>query len=258
MTLWRLCNCKLSAFLPRFVKETEKRICNRIKQQNSLYMWTCFLTMYLTCVFKVCLSSEILDYENCLLRYRYAKEIELINSSNVPAWYGMVSMNDSDKTLATMETDAVCGIVPPYSQKPLKLTIQTQKLGQVSFSVTVNISGKDSKPLMLTITAFSCGPSIEIEQPSLDAKDATMSSGQPGENDAALDFGKVQVLQDHLRILLLKNMSCIPAELKISLSKKKTVFRIERDGLALKPFESQELTVSSNFSLKVHALVTNH
>ncbi|KAI5082267.1 hypothetical protein GOP47_0002010 [Adiantum capillus-veneris] len=192
---------------------------------------------------QVSLSLETLDYGSCLLRYSYTQEIEIINNSNVPAWYEIVSLSNEDKLSAVMEADAASGTVSCHCQKPVKLSLQTQKLGQISLLVTVNVSGKESKPLTFAISAISCGPSIQIEQP---ASDTSGTLTWPGENTSILDFGKVQVLQYHACILMLKNLSCIPAELKISLSKKKTVFCIEMDTLVLEPFGSQKLTVTAN------------
>ncbi|KAH7442763.1 hypothetical protein KP509_02G000200 [Ceratopteris richardii] len=191
---------------------------------------------------EVSLSLGTLDYGECFLGYQYTQEIELINSSNVAARYEFVSLSPEDQTSAIIEADAVSGIIPCYSQKPMKLSLQTQCLGPISLVATVNISGKEPKSLSCTILASSCGPSIRIEQSNVDGLG---SLDQSGDLNPILEFGKVEVLKTHNRILVIKNVSCIPAEVGICLTKRKTVFHVERDGFMLEPFGSEKLDVSA-------------
>ena len=194
-------------------------------------------------LFQVHLSSESLIYGECLIRYNYTEAVELVNSTNVPAMYEVLLVEDENITLADILIDATNGVIAPFSQNLLKITIATRVLGQISLSLLINISGRDSNPLILAISACSIGPTLQLEQLNLDAGNPNINLGKPEGKDIIVNYGNVHVLENNYRTILVRNLACIPADVKICLCKKHTVFFLEDDFFTLEPFGSQEIKV---------------
>jgi hypothetical protein len=190
--------------------------------------------------------------------------VELVNSTNVPAVYEICPLEDESIAVANILTDEPNSVIPPFSKQPLKITIATRVLGQLTLSLQINISGKDSNPLVLAISAFSIGPSLQVEQlnsdvpslqveqrnsdaPSLQVEqlnsDAENSNIKLEVKDIIVNYGNVQVLENNYRTILVRNSACIPAKVNICLCKKRTVFTVEDDVFTLEPFGSKEIKV---------------
>ncbi|GBG78218.1 hypothetical protein CBR_g26251 [Chara braunii] len=73
---------------------------------------------------------------------------------------------------------------------------------------------------------------------------SALSKAAPLEWKPQVDFGKITVLVLHRRSLVLRNMACIPAEFRLFLSSKQSVYEVlPRQGV-IEPFQTMELQIS--------------
>lgn len=105
--------------------------------------------------------------------------------------------------------DQESGQIEQHGQSIINVTLYTKKLGQISLPLSINIVGnQNNNPHLLTITADSIGPIVEVTE-----KD--------------LDFGTVKVLNDTIRKITIRNKSQIEADFHVFTKKKpkETVFK---------------------------------
>src|SRR5690606_38348619 len=141
---------------------------------------------------EVLLSSETINFGECFIGYPYTQTLDLGNNTNQPAKYEVILPSEEENVNVVCTVDAKNGILARKSTHKIKVTIVTKEIGNVYIRLYVRIVGSDEPPFAISVSAVSIGPIVFLETDKV-------------------DFGRVNVLQNHERILPIQNRSPIPA-----------------------------------------------
>eukprot|EP00898_Chlorokybus_atmophyticus_P005824 jgi/Chlat1/6242/Chrsp44S05765 len=172
---------------------------------------------------KVSLLQDTLDFGSCFLRHPYASTLTLVNESTLPALFTVLPQDEMSQGLAVYTADPPSGQVPALGQSDVTLTLATERLGGIRLPVGVSVGGMEGV-MEVILAARSTGPVLELA--------------------GMLDFGKVDVLKEHKRVVKVRNASLIPAEFKVFITGAESVFSVDvREGI-IPPSSFLELGVS--------------
>lgn len=158
----------------------------------------------------ILISASKIHFGECFIGQSYVRVLELGNRTKQPAKFEITTPSNDENTSAQILVDMPKGIVPSRSTQQLQITLNTQKLGTIIMPLYIKIIGSQNPPFEISIGASSVGPVVSLDR-------------------AVIDWGKMQVLQDHVDQITLQNASPIPAKFKVSLKHNSPTFCVKSD-----------------------------
>jgi len=199
---------------------------------------------------RIKLAEAGLHFGDCYLRHAYVREMVLVNESKLPAHFDVAPQDMQSQALAVLEASPCAGDIPPKGTVTVTLTLRTNRLGRIQLPVLTRVQGSRSQPLELVAEARSIGPYIEFGPPE-----------GPHTRDAALAFGKVEVLREHTQTVTMHNPCPIPAPVKLFVESSASAFSVEPAELTMEPGGSAIVTIVAfcddviSYADTLHALV---
>lgn len=181
---------------------------------------------------KLEIETDILDFDECFIRHNYERDFKIINRSNLPSKFEILQQDVQSRSLATFRAHPDSGGIPAQGEQTLNFVLATSRLGRIQLPVRVRVVGSRNPPLEFAIKAKSVGPTIRVDVNSEDLPEGSRVFKTQGAS-MTVDFGKVQVLQDHDMFLVLGNSSPIPAEFKTFIEGKDSVFQVRFINITL-------------------------
>ncbi|XP_038153742.1 hydrocephalus-inducing protein homolog [Cyprinodon tularosa] len=160
-----------------------------------------------------------LDFGRCYLGLPYEQNVQLINTSSLPACYGVLDQETEESTTLTCGSSVPRGIVPPGSSKEILVSMTAHAVGRLQTSLRIVVFGSLYQPLEVVLSCIGQGPIVWVPI-------------------TQLKFGSIPVLTDETRTLSLLNQSPIPAHFNTSMTRKNSFWRVEPSEGVLPP-ESQ-------------------
>ncbi|RKP17543.1 hypothetical protein ROZALSC1DRAFT_24102, partial [Rozella allomycis CSF55] len=174
----------------------------------------------------VILKDESIELGDCYLDFPYESEIILVNQTNLPARYNLVSEAEIEDNMYHFKAKSTSGIIQPDSSIALGFEVVYKQLGSIQFSLFIATMGQESHPLELLISAFACGPKVSVPI-------------------TKVDFGKVNVLSPVHSTIQLINESLIPANFICDLGNPYSVFQVEPSRGCLLPNEKLDVAITA-------------
>ncbi|KAG2489301.1 hypothetical protein HYH03_012133 [Edaphochlamys debaryana] len=199
---------------------------------------------------KLSLFSKTMDFGECSLRFPYKQEMRIVNESKLPAKFEVVPQDPSSVGLATFTVEPSSGGIPARGEQVVELTLVTHTLGRIQIPVKVKALGSKAAPLEFIVNAKCVGPQLNF------GDDETGRT--PG---AIIAFDRVPVLKEHAQSLMINNCSAIPADFKLFIEAKDSVFSVEPRQAHLEPGECMTAHVmvkmdeSMDFMDTLHILI---
>jgi adenylate kinase family enzyme len=142
------------------------------------------------------------------LAYPYQRSAELVNETDFPARYELLSQEETAKNVYSYASKNGSGIILPHSSVEIPIDVQLKRLGQINFPIFFKIYGNEDIPLGVDISASGIGPNVLL-------------------STTELNWGKIQVLKENVSTLTLTNDSPIPANFTCATVSDSSVFRVE-------------------------------
>ena len=205
---------------------------------------------------RIAIHTEQLDYGTCFLRHPYTLRLCLTNESKLPAKFEVLPQDEQSKGLAVYTASVTQGTIPALGEQWVDVTLVTERQGGIQLPMYVRIVGSSGKPLEVTIAAHSRGPILDFALTPLAAPltEEQMRADHDGElTCSAVDFGRVEVLKEHSRVLHVTNHSLIPAEFKTFISGKDSAYSVDLREGNLAPGESAPITVTMSLDDTIKA-----
>ncbi|XP_041964608.1 hydrocephalus-inducing protein homolog isoform X2 [Alosa sapidissima] len=170
---------------------------------------------------EVTLESPSLRLERCFLDYAYEHPVKLINNSDLPACYGLLSQEYEEHPSVLYSSPHPRGVIPPHGSAEIPLVLQVKALGPLDITAHIAVLGSQSS-LALLLSCLAEGPVIRVAS-------------------AEVDFGSIPVLTDVPRPLQLSNRSPIPARFLAQMARRKSVWRVEPSEGVVPPLGELEV-----------------
>lgn len=202
-------------------------------------------------------GSNELVFEECFLRHPCQATAILVNQTRLPARFEVEPQNPASVALGTFTVEPQAATIPPMQECAVVFTLEAERLGPIHLPASIRVLGSSAAPLRLTLSARSQGPNLVLSPfPPGSEEEPPAEDWTP-----AFNFGKVKVLQEHSVTLHVTNTSPIPAELKLFMDRRDSLFAVNHREVHLGPGEHVPLTVSATlddsllFSDTLHMLV---
>ncbi|XP_028813720.1 hydrocephalus-inducing protein homolog [Denticeps clupeoides] len=156
----------------------------------------------------VILETPVLDIQRCFLGYPCHMSVKLVNSSDLPACYGLLNQEYEENPSLLYSSAHPRGVAGPHSTTEIPLVLQAKVLGRLEKTSHVAILGSQKPPLPLLLRCVGEGPEVLI-------------------SSLGLDFGTIPVLTDVSSILQLSNRSPIPARFNAQMARRRSLWRVE-------------------------------
>ncbi|XP_062403912.1 hydrocephalus-inducing protein homolog [Sardina pilchardus] len=171
---------------------------------------------------EVALESPALRLERCFLDYAYEHPVKLINNSDLPACYGLLSQEYEEHPSVLYSSPHPRGVIQPHGSAEIPLVVQAKALGPLDITARIAVLGSQHSPLALLLSCLAQGPVIHV-------------------SSAEVDFGIVPVLTDVPRPLQLSNRSPIPARFRAQMARRKSLWRVEPSEGVVPPLGELEI-----------------
>ncbi|XP_027128846.1 hydrocephalus-inducing protein homolog isoform X3 [Larimichthys crocea] len=173
----------------------------------------------------VMVESTVLNFERCFLDYPYEQQVRLHNTSPLPACYSVLSEEDEESLSLQCGSSKPRGVIPPHSSEVLPVFLVAKAIGRLYQPLHIAVIGSVQPPLEVVLSCIGQGPIIHIQS-------------------SQLDFGRIQVLTDSTRVLLVSNESPIPAHFTARMKcRRKSFWRVEPSVGEVPPESQLELRV---------------
>ncbi|KAJ3416712.1 hypothetical protein HDV05_000542 [Chytridiales sp. JEL 0842] len=175
---------------------------------------------------EISLRTPILDYSDCFLSYPYSRNAQLVNETDFPARYELLSQEETAKNVYSYASKNGTGIIMPHSSVELSIDVQLKRLGQINFPIFIKIFGIEDMPLGIDISANGIGPNVLL-------------------STTELNWGKIQVLKENVSTLTLTNDSPISANFTCATVSDSSVFKVEPQFGTIAPGASVNIDVTA-------------
>ncbi|CAI5655386.1 unnamed protein product [Oreochromis niloticus] len=173
---------------------------------------------------QILVDTPVLDFERCFLNQPYEQKVRLNNPSNLPACYGMLDQEYEENPSLLLGSSAPRGVIHPGTSEELPVRLLAKAVGTLHHTIRIAIFGSPQPPLEVALSCIGHGPLVHIQT-------------------TQLHFGKIPVLMDIGKTLLLSNHSPIPAHFTTPMSIRKPFWRIEPSEGEVPPGSQVELKV---------------
>ncbi|XP_047205151.1 hydrocephalus-inducing protein homolog isoform X6 [Girardinichthys multiradiatus] len=174
-------------------------------------------------------EPAVLDFQRCYLDLPYEQNVRLINSSSLPACYGMLDQEIEESTTVLFGSSVPRGVLPPGSSKEIPVFIAARAVGRIQNSLRIAVFGSLQQPLEVVLSCIGEGPNVYVPI-------------------AQLKFGSIPVLTDVTRTLQLLNQSPIPAHFNTCMIHKQSFWRVEPSEGEVPPESQLELKIVAHLN----------
>eukprot|EP00951_Prasinocladus_malaysianus_P003894 scaffold27553_cov35-Prasinocladus_malaysianus.AAC.1 len=192
------------------------------------------------CVPKLGIVNRVIDFGRCYLRYPYKQVLTVTNDSKLPARFEVLPQDDKSAVLAQYKATPASAGIPAQGDHSIEFDLNAERLGRLQLPVRIKTVGSRMAPIDVTIECLAVGPSLLFRVEGHDDPVDDMKES------AAVDFGKVQVLEDHSVVLTVYNPTLIAAEVKAFVEGKESMFEVDKRELTVEPGETTTLKVIVN------------
>ncbi|XP_025999986.1 hydrocephalus-inducing protein-like isoform X2 [Astatotilapia calliptera] len=176
---------------------------------------------------QILVDTPVLHFERCFLNQPFEQKVRLTNPSNLPACYGMLDQEYEDNSSLLLGSSAPRGVIHPGSSEELPVRLLAKAPGMLHHTIRIAVFGSSQPPLEVALSCIGHGPLVHIQT-------------------TQLHFGKIPVLMDIGKTLLLSNHSPIPAHFTTPMTIRKPFWRIEPSEGEVPPWSQVELKVVVN------------
>ena len=166
----------------------------------------------------LCLFASTFVHFVCLI---YSQTLEFENETDLPGKYEIQCL---DTSTAVFHVEHPTGIITPNASVQVPFTFRAKTCGPISVNVKIVIVGSLDPPLVAAITCVGEGAVVSVAP-------------------AALDWGRVRLLQDVPRTIKLTNESVIPASFKCSIEPAHSIFSCDVTAGSIAPGLSANITL---------------
>ncbi|KAM7040273.1 hydrocephalus-inducing protein homolog [Acridotheres tristis] len=138
------------------------------------------------------LLNPVVSFEQCFLKFPYKEKVTLVNDSDFPGCYRVLSQERKEKAAAWYSSSEPSGIIEAHSSVEIPITLEAQQLGECNVTAEVAVFGREGSPLEFHLECMAHGPVVSIDPEKI-------------------NFGAIRVLEDRSKIVHLKNHGDIPA-----------------------------------------------
>ncbi|KAI1235393.1 Hydrocephalus-inducing protein, partial [Lamprotornis superbus] len=175
------------------------------------------------------LLNPVVSFEQCFLKFPYKEKVTLVNDSDFPGCYCVLSQEHKEKAAAWYSSSEPSGIIKAHSSVEIPITLEAQQLGECNVTAEVAVFGREGSPLEFHLECIAHGPVVSID---------------PEE----INFGAIQVLEDRSKIVHLKNHGDIPAPFWVKMARKHSRWRIEPSKGVVLPKSEVLVMVTGNLN----------
>eukprot|EP01065_Artemidia_motanka_P026772 TRINITY_DN32019_c0_g1_i1.p1 TRINITY_DN32019_c0_g1~~TRINITY_DN32019_c0_g1_i1.p1 ORF type:complete len:3749 (+),score=1074.75 TRINITY_DN32019_c0_g1_i1:85-11331(+) len=167
-----------------------------------------------TCIVPdITVTRDALDFGRgspCFVGHPYTMEIEVKNDTQLSCKYdvGLPADDDPIRRKVTITVNQKKGVVNARSTHQIAVTLTAKMVGSVHLPIYIRILGSE-KRIPVSLSARVTGPVVSVDH-------------------STLDFGRVNVLEEHCRKVELNNTSPIPAMFSTRLLNKTSTFSLKR------------------------------
>ncbi|KAM4733696.1 hydrocephalus-inducing protein homolog isoform 3-T4 [Anableps anableps] len=169
-------------------------------------------------------NPAVLDFQRCYLDLSYEQNVQLINSSNLPACYGVLDQEIEESTTAFFSSSKPRGILPSGSSKEIPVSMVVHAVGRIQNSLRIAVFGNFRQPVEVVLSCIGQGPIVYVPI-------------------SQLKFGTIPVLTDVTRTLQLVNQSPIPAHFSSYMIHDQSFWRVEPSEGVVPPENQLELKI---------------
>ncbi|XP_035521672.1 hydrocephalus-inducing protein homolog [Morone saxatilis] len=181
----------------------------------------------------IVLETPVLDFKRCFLNNPYEQKVRLINSSSLPAFYGVLDQEREESPSLRCGSPIPRGVILPRSSEELPVCLLAKAVGRLSHTLRIAVFGSVKPPLEVVLSCIGQGPIVHVQSPQM-------------------DFGKIRVLTDSTKTLHLSNQSPVPAHFTTRMSHRKSFFRVEPSEGEVPPESQMELRVVAHLNDSLH------
>mmetsp|Transcript_4036 Transcript_4036/g.9628 ORF Transcript_4036/g.9628 Transcript_4036/m.9628 type:complete len:4944 (+) Transcript_4036:104-14935(+) len=210
-------------FIPLSVREYDMQLVMNIDGVGDE-----LLTIPIQCegvVPEVSAAQELVDFGQVFLRHPYTQMMELVNHCDLPAKFELLPQDELSHCVASFRVDQVKGLIPPNGETVIAVTFMAQRLGKLKLPLQFKIVGSPEPPVEVFLQCVGIGPRLVVK---------------PKEG---LQWGATPVLRPSERKLKLLNDSLIPAEYRMFLMKKNSLFRVQHKEGVIAAGDTLEVAV---------------
>ena len=219
------------------------------------------------------IEEKEIDLNRCYLKYEYSGTVTIRNDNDLPVTYQFIPQNEKTKKIAVIEFDEPICILQPKEKKSLKYQFFAERLGECNISSYVSVIGSTKPPLLIKFHFIGIGPALKLslkkEPPSIPLTSRSKSSqkshrsnkSQKSQNTekedeelTKINFGNIEALKTHERVLLIQNICPIDACIHAEVYKDNSCYTIDIQDAIIKPNEILpiKINVFLNDTVKVN------
>nr|XP_046249402.1 hydrocephalus-inducing protein homolog [Scatophagus argus] len=181
----------------------------------------------------IMVETPVLDFQRCFLNYSYEQKVCLINTSDLPACYGVLDQEYEESPSLRCGSSVPRGVIFPHSSEEIPVFLLANAAGPLQHTLRIAVFGSVHSPLEVVLSCIGQGPIVHIQS-------------------TQLDFGRIQVLMDSTRALHLSNQSPIPAHFTARMNCRKSFWRVEPSEGEVPPESQLELRVVAHLKDTLH------
>ncbi|XP_061825847.2 hydrocephalus-inducing protein homolog [Nerophis lumbriciformis] len=156
----------------------------------------------------IIVETPLLDFQKCFINHPYENKARLTNPGSLPVCYGMLEQEYDESLSMVFGSSLSRGVIPPQSSTDLPVYMLVKYMGKQQHTLYIALFGSIHSPLEVDLLCIGCGPIIHIQSQQL-------------------EFGKIPVLTDIVKIFSLSNQSPIPACFTACMSQGKSCWCVE-------------------------------
>ncbi|XP_072290521.1 hydrocephalus-inducing protein homolog [Eucyclogobius newberryi] len=149
-------------------------------------------------------DTPLLDYNNCFLDLPYEQKVHLVNTSSLPACYGVLEQELETNSSLHFKSLILRGVILPHSSEDLPVCVIAKAVGRLHCNMQIAVFGSTQPPLEVVLSCVGQGPIVHVQS-------------------THLDFGRIPVLNDIVKSLILLNQSPIPAHFSVLMNSTDTL-----------------------------------
>ena len=174
-------------------------------------------------------SVKAIDFARAFIRHPYSRTFTLSNGAPLAASFELVAYAPSAAAVATLIVEPASGVIEPSGSVEVSVTFAAQRLGRIEMPLHLRITGTTGHAggAHVLLSAHAVGPTLEL-------------------SSAAIDFGRIPVLQDRSVPLLVTNTSLIDAHISTAVRRPNSTFACAPRAASLAPGASATFTVTAH------------
>ncbi|XP_045894223.1 hydrocephalus-inducing protein homolog [Micropterus dolomieu] len=181
----------------------------------------------------IVVETPVLDFQRCFLNHSYEQQVQLINTSTLPACFVVLDQEYEESPSLIFGSSVPRGVILPRSSEAFPVFLQAKAVGRLHHTLRIAVFGSAKPPLEVVLSCIGQGPVVHVQSPQL-------------------DFGTIPVLTDITRALHLSNQSPIPAHFTARMSHGRSFWRVEPSEGEVPPESQLELRVVAHLKDTLH------